>query len=215
MPTLLLKLPNSNTQVEDRPEECPYCGGKLMQKWGTTSRSVLGNQNLVAEIQRYRCGDCGGTFRHYPLEFDGPGMSGRIKQLAAVAWAIGMSLREVVAIFEEAGIELSHTTVWREGQKIVKMIKHQASESPLQRYAIDRQFVPRVSNRFGVVLAVDLGGSRPLVLGTLNEHDPRLVKKWLEPLLEGSSIEVNTLGTDLFLSRAFGKNGDAPQPIAH
>lgn len=215
MPTLIMKLPSSNTEVVEQPDECPYCGGMVIQKWGTTSRNVPGVQNTVVEVQRYRCGKCGGTFRHYPVEYDGPGMPGRIKQLAAVAWAIGMSLREVVSMFEDAGIELSHTTVWREGQKLVKLIKNQASESPLQRYAIDRQFVPRVSNRFGVVLAVDLGGSKPLVLGTLNEHDPRRVKKWLEPLLEGSSIEMTTVGTDLFLSRAFGVNVDATQAATH
>lgn len=212
MPTLMLKLPDLETDLENRPEECPYCGGKFIQKWGRTSRNVFDIQNQVTEIQRYRCGGCGGTFREYPPGIPRSGQSNRIKQLAAIAWAIGMSLREVVAIFEEFGIELSHTTVWREGQKFVKLIESQASQKPLQRYAIDRNFVPKISNRFGVVLAADFGRSKPLVLGTINEHDPRLVKKWLEPLLKDSNIEINILGTDLFLSRAFGINSEATQP---
>jgi len=211
VPTLVLKLPELKTGEEHRPEECPYCGGKFIQKWGKTSRNVKSPQYQVAEIQRYRCGDCGGSFRDESSEAAVSGQDSRVKQMAAIAWAIGMSLREVVAIFDEAGIELSHTTVWREGQKIAKLIGNRASQAPLKRFALDRHFVPRISNRFGVVLAADLGGNQPLVLGTINEHDPRIVKKWLQPLLKDSNIEVSLLGTDLFLSRAFGKVVDVSQ----
>ena len=214
MPTLMLRLPKMKTEAEHRPDKCPYCGSKLIQKWGRTSRNVVGIQNRSTEIQRYRCGECGGSFRDSLAGAAGADQSERIKKLAAISWALGMSLREVVAIFEEAGIELSHTTVWREGQKFVKLIEKQASSSPLQRYAIDRYFVPRISNRLGVVLVVDLGGPKPLVLGTINEHDPRIVKKWLEPLLTGSSIEVSILGTDLFYSHIFGQMGETSQTTA-
>jgi len=208
---IMLRLPEMERSIDQRPRACPYCGGHLLQKWGRSYRNVKETNGEAALIQRYRCGECSGTFREYPDGMDRSDQTNRIRRIAAIAWTIGMSLREVVAAFDGSGVELNHTTVWREGKKIFKQIERQVAESPSQRYVIDMNFVPRYSNGLGVVLAVDLGKRRPIVLGTVNEHNPRTVKEWLDSLICDNNIEVSILGTDLFLNRLENQVENATQ----
>lgn len=201
MPIVMLSLPETQNTCDDRACKCPYCGGHSIQKWGRSYRNSSYTNGQVDTIQRYRCGDCSGTFRVYPGIMGRSSQSNLIRRIAAIAWSVGMSLREVVATFEGSGFELSHTTVWREGKKIFKQIEQQVADSPGQKYVIDINFVPRYSNGLGVVLAVDIGKRKPIVLGTVNEHDPRIVRNWVDSLVQESDIKVSILGTEPFLNR--------------
>lgn len=196
MPIVLLHLPELNTEYSDRPRHCPYCGSQILQRWGRVAKTVRDKEEDITEILRYRCGDCERTFRFYPEGIDRSEQTLRIRQLAALAWAMGLSVRDVVEVFDELGVNLSRMTVWREGKEMAERLRSDGKTASLmKRYTIDPVYLHNVSSKLGVVIAIDLGGGKSVVLGTLDEHDPRLVKAWLEVLVSDLNIEVSVLGT--------------------
>jgi transposase-like protein len=198
MPNILISFSNQSSHRFDRPIQCPCCSSQFVQHWGNNSRNIADNRMQATEIPRYRCSSCGGTFRHYPNGVDQASQSLRIRNLAALIYALGMSSREVAEIFQSQGIQLSHMTVWREGNELVKQMRENNREYILQRYSLDRQYLPRVSQRLGVVVAIDLGLGKRNVIGTIDEDNPRVVKSYLETLIADKAIAVRILDTNLF-----------------
>jgi transposase-like protein len=198
MPNVLISLSNQSSQRPERPIHCPCCDSESVQHWGNSSRNIADNRIQETEIPRYRCSSCGYTFRQYPSGVDQASQSLRIRNLAALIYALGMSAREVAEIFQHQGIQLSHMTVWREGNDLVKRMKKNGREGILQRYSLDRMYLPRVSQRLGVVVAIDLGLGKRNVIGTINEYNPRVVKSHLETLIADETITVRILDTNLF-----------------
>ena len=195
MPVVLLRLTSYAPSEPGRPNHCPHCGGQILQRWGRVTRSISDMQSREAEIYRYRCYDCGRTFREYPRGVDRTGQSPRIRYLAALTWALGLSYRDASEFFGKKGIHLSHTTVWREGQELATRINGHKDYSSLRKYSLDPVYHKGISSKLGVVIAVDLGDGRPEIIGTVDEYNPRLVKSWLEPLVKDAGIEVIQLGT--------------------
>ena len=195
MPIVMLRLPKRITTDLPRPNACPYCGSSLLQRWGQAAKSLQDTQSRTTSVVRYRCNQCGRTFRHYPDGVDRGLQSQRIRQLAALAWAMGMSSRDVATVFNELGVSLSHMTVWRDGQEISRQLDE--SSNTLGRYTLDRYFLPGISKKLGVVLALDLGTGRSAILGTLNEYDPRRVIAWLKPQLRELNIQVELVATSM------------------
>jgi hypothetical protein len=152
----------------------------------------------VARVYRYRCNDCNRTFRVYPAGIERSNFSLRVHRLAAIAWALGMSSRDVVEYFSKFGILLSHTTVWRDGQKLIAEQSGREGGDSVKRFNLDSHFIPRVSSRLGVVIALDMGPGRVSVLGTVDEYNPRKVIAWLRSLVEGVAELVTTETSSLY-----------------
>ncbi len=195
MPVIWLKLPNQQVQSNGRPRECPYCAGSILQRWGRVTKPVRDADEAEAEIYRYRCAECERTFRHYPQGLDRSDQSRRIRQIAGLVWAMGMSTREVVGTFKDLGILVSRSTVWREGKQLAGLMDGQDGSKALKKYAVDRTYIHRVSTKLGVVVALTVEGGKSSVLGTLDEYNPRVVKSWLESLIQDIDVQVSVLGT--------------------
>lgn len=201
MPVILLRLTKAEYQPSDRPSSCPYCGSQILQRWGQVSKPVKDPQDLMTVVYRYRCEECERTFRDYPEGVDRSDYSSGIRKLAALIWALGLSYRDIINIFEDIGIQLSRSTVWREGQELVTRLNGRKLHNHIQRFRIDKNYIHKVSSKFGIVVAVDFGVGKYTILGTLNEHNPDSVKSWLQPLIYDTNIRVMELGTgklDLF-----------------
>ena len=201
MPVVTIRLPEYKTSPNGRPEKCPYCASQILQSWGQAPKNLQDIHQTYAEVHRYRCSDCGRTFRHYPQGVDRSVQSLRLRQMAALAWVIGLSSRDVVEIFQQVGIELSRMTVWREGRQLARQLQERDAQTLVKKYTLDRVYLPGVSSRFGVVIVLDPGSGKKVVLGTLDEFNPRHVKSWLEGLTQDLDFHVNVVGTD-FLSPA-------------
>ena len=196
MPVILIRLPEVSIQSNDRPGNCPYCGHQILQRWGRVTKPVKDKRKILAVIYRYRCQKCKRTFRDYPDDIDRSNHARGIRRLAALLWALGMSYREIIRMLEKNKINLSRSTIWREGQEITAQLSGKKIRQVRQEYRIDKTYIPKVSNNFGLVLAVDLGDDDYIILGTLNEHNPTYVTSWLRPLVEGTNIEIAQFGTD-------------------
>jgi DNA-directed RNA polymerase subunit RPC12/RpoP len=205
MSVILLRLPELRTKTSGRPNQCPYCDSQILQRWGRVKKQVKDMCDVVAVIYRYKCLDCGRTFRDYPDDIDRSDHGRNIRRLAAVLWALGFSYREIIRIFDERKIKLSRSTIWREGQEVYSQLSGRRIEKLRQDYQIDKTYIHKVSSKLGLVLAIDLRNDKYIILGTLNEYNPSFVTTWLRPLLKDTNIEVTHFGTDS-LDRIYAPN---------
>jgi transposase-like protein len=83
MSIVVLKLPDVKSEAEARPNRCPSCKGETFQRWGGSVRRIRDPHVRYALVYRYRCGECGHTFRHYPRGVDQAQQSQRLRKLAA------------------------------------------------------------------------------------------------------------------------------------
>ena len=197
MPAVILHLPDIEASQCRRPSRCPSCQSEILQSWGKQLKYLQDKDKNVAKVSRYRCCDCGSTFRVYPKGVDRSGNTKRIRRLAAALFAVGVSSREIEKLFKGVGIRISHSTIWRQGRELVALLEGNGSTSWQKAYSIDPDFIPKVSNRFGVVLGVDFGQERFCILGTLDEFDPRKVKSWIQPLVGDIEVEIATISTGM------------------
>jgi hypothetical protein len=160
------------------------------------SKPVQDRKELTVEIFRYRCEKCKRTFRKYPEDLDRSNHARGIRRFAALLWALGLSYREIKTLLEKNQIRLSRSTIWREGQIMTSQIAGKRVRKFQTDFWIDPAYIPNISNQFGLVLVVDFSNGKYLVIGTLNEHNPISVKSWLNPLIQGTNIEIAQFGTD-------------------
>jgi DNA-directed RNA polymerase subunit RPC12/RpoP len=196
MPVIVLHFDDFKAEIDARPERCPYCSGQIFQRWGSGAKPVQDADPEIGEYVRYHCTTCGRTFRHYPPGIDKTRLTQRVRTTAGIAWALGLSAREVVEVFADLGIELSYMTVWRNGNDLVT--KYQDSFGPNHpgRYSIDKLFLNNHGRGIGTSIMVDLGNGKTIALGRMDVVDYRKILAWLEPILKGLNIHVSTMGTD-------------------
>jgi transposase-like protein len=209
MPVIILGLRGKSASANDRPGYCPYCGNEILQRWGASQKTVQDINQEVSEVQRYRCTNCGHTFRVYPVGQDNTRLSQRIRNLAAMAWALGLSSRDVVDIFHKLGIEINQMTVWRDGHELVNRLKDPNDPSKPVRYLIDQLFLKNKGHGIGTSIVVDLGDGKSYVLGKIDEVDPRKVMSWLAPFIKDLDIEARIYGTGVLQN--FDEPGSGPE----
>ncbi len=110
---LVLSLPAMQSAPEAAPGECPACQGRRIIHHGTLERPLRDPAVRVVQVLRYRCGDCGTTFRHYPAGVGRSQPSKRLLAVAAVLWWLGLSYAAIAQVLEAMGARLSPATLWR------------------------------------------------------------------------------------------------------
>ena len=108
MAIVTLHLPAVKASAESRPAQCPYCASPLLQRWGRVTKAVKDPHVQQAQVYRYRCCQCGRTFRHYPEGLTSARQSQRLVVLVALCWVLGLSLRGTSAILSVFPVALSH-----------------------------------------------------------------------------------------------------------
>ncbi len=193
MPTsvIWLRLPDVKTSPKDRPRRCPNCASYILQRWGRITKPVRDTHELQVEVHRYRCCDCGKTFRAYPEGVDRSERTLRLRQLAALTWALGLSLEEVVTVFDSFGMKLSRTTIWRDGQAMVARLPEGRRSKLVQ--VLDRDTGETwVDARGGsVVIVLELKSGKKVLLEMLDEDDPKSVHTWLEPIALDLGLDLD------------------------
>ena len=110
-------LPEVKSAPDTRPTECPHCGGGAFHRHGQVSKPIQDLYIQEVTAMRYRCADCGRTFRHYPSGVDGHNQSKRLRGLAGLMWALGLSHRSVSHVLTALGCALSRMSSWRDVQE--------------------------------------------------------------------------------------------------
>ena len=204
MSVVILQLPKTETEPNGRPRECPYCGSHILQRWGRVTKPIKAQNDRTVLIYRYRCNECKKTFRDYPEGVDQCVHARGIRQLAALLSALGMSYRQITEVLQGYGIEVSHTTVWREGKTLGKRLPGNKIYY-LQRFKARKDNIFQLYSKLGVVFALDFGGEEYVVLGVINEHNPSMVISWLRQVLRDTDIKTMRMDTGpyVFSEHAF------------
>jgi hypothetical protein len=82
---------------------------------GTLTKPVRDLHLQQIAAQRYPYSHCRHTFHVYPDGVDRATQTLRLRHLAALTWALGLSTRAVIAIFAAFGLDVSRKKVWRDG----------------------------------------------------------------------------------------------------
>ena len=110
-------LPEVNKYPDARPLNCPYCAGVAFHKHASLEKRIKDLYIKRVTVVRYKCADCGRTFRRYPSGVDGHEQSKRLRAVAALSWALGLSHRSVGHLLTALGCELSRMSSWRDVQE--------------------------------------------------------------------------------------------------
>lgn len=117
MPRVRFTLPEVKEYPDTRPSSCPYCSGVIFHRHGVVQKAIRALYVKRVRALRYRCVECGRTFRHYPEGVDGHVQSKRLRALAALSWALGLSHRSVSDLLSSLGCGLSRMSSWRDVQE--------------------------------------------------------------------------------------------------
>lgn len=191
MAILTVRVPEVKDEAEGRPGGCPNCASSVLQGWGSVAKSIRDTNGMrTVRVRRYRCCGCGRTFRHYPAGITGAMQTRRLEVVAAMLWAMGLSLRGAKVILAVLGTSLSHQTVWRDGIALGRQAAARRARGPVRVLGVDGTGARLAGRSSGVVVAVDMGTGRPVAFVELDERDPQAVRLWLAPLVEQLGVEV-------------------------
>ncbi len=177
---------------------CLFCGSKVLQRWGSVDRKLVNTDSDTTTGFRFRCSDCNRTFRDYPERVSRSLVAFRVQYLAAWMSELGLTTREIEQALDFLGSPASRSTISRmrngyAGQMLSKRLANG------QKYYLDREFIDGISQQFGVVLGIDGGSGKVLILGTLNEsYAPRVIA-WLEEIMHGVNVTIKFKGTSFGL----------------
>jgi transposase len=186
-----MRLPDVEMSPQGRPQRCPNCGSYILQRWGTITKPVRDTHELMVKVHRYRCCDCGRTFRAYPEGVDRSERTLRLRQLAALTWALGLSLEEVVTVFDSFGMNLSRTTIWRDGQEMVARLPDGRRSKLVQVLSKQGEATWVEGHQGGVVLVLELKRKKKVLLEMLDEYDAESVQRWLEPIAVDLGLDLD------------------------
>lgn len=196
MPVVVLNFPAIEEPSQGHKRRCPYCEGDMLQGWGKVSKSVRDSQNQKITFHRFRCCQCGHTFRDYPQGVDRSFFSTRMQNLAALTFALGLSVKQVSAAFTSLGLKLSDMTIYRHGRVMVNRLHPHGRRKYEYVSLMQNCPTPSESLQTGVVLQINLDPGKTIVLNILDEYNPRNVQRWLEPVCREMGIEISLLEPD-------------------
>ena len=181
---IVLQLSSVKRNKSERPKNCPHCAGETFQRWGEVSRKIKDTKIKKVKVYRYRCTSCRRIFREYPEGISHAQQSERMKQLAVICWAFGLSHRGVEAILSAFGVRLSRMTIWRDVQAKAEQIRREKRWQPARVVGVDGGWL----GGDGVMVAVDLGDGEVLAIGAIDEKDMAAVSRWLKRLKQEHNI---------------------------
>jgi transposase-like protein len=196
MAIVRIQLPTVNPATIARPSQCPHCGSEILQRWGVVQKPLRDTDYQAVAAYRFRCTQCGRTFRHYPQGVDRADMSQRLRCLAAIAWSMGLSLRGVGIIFSAFGdgLRVSKSSVWRavqeKGEQLRRTAQAAQQKHRVRVLGVDGAWIRLNGHSTGVMVAVDMGDGQMVSMEVVDEHDAYAVYRWLKPLVEQLGVEV-------------------------
>jgi transposase len=188
---LWFRLSPISNSPKNRPTCCPHCTSAILQRWGRITKPVSDTHELEVEIHRYRCCDCKRTFRAYPEGIDRASRTVRLRQLAALTWALGLSLDEVANIFDDLGLDFSRTTIWRDGVDLMQRLPDGRRSRLIHVLSPNGNSTWIDQHSGGVILVLELKKRKKILLEMVDEVDVKAVRNWLQPITTDLGLEVD------------------------
>jgi transposase-like protein len=109
---------------------------------------------------------------------------------AVLGWRLGLSYRGVSLFLSGINTRLCPMTVWRDAQGEEQELRKHNQWKPVRVLGLDGAYVLGWGEKRPVLVAVDLGDGQPVAVGYVDEHDPRAIQRWLEPLVQRLGVSV-------------------------
>jgi DNA-directed RNA polymerase subunit RPC12/RpoP len=167
MTIVTIQLPEVKSIEENRPTKCPYCSGKIFQRWGQRKKRVKDPYIQEVIIYRYRCCQCHRTFRHYPEGISHAQQTERVKVLAAIGWRLGLSYRGIALLYDVFRTRISRMTAWRDVQQRAARLRKSWYGKTTRVVGVDGAYVLGPTGTEPLLVMVDMGTGEPIALGIL------------------------------------------------
>ena len=191
MPRIRFTLPKVKTMPEGRPSRCPYCPGSIFQCHGVVHKPIKDLYFDQVSLWRYRCTDCGRTFRYYPQGVDRHDQSQRLRALVALLWALGLSHQSISYLLAALGAPLAKMTSWRDVQEAGLRARRGLVLPALIEVLGADETVLKVKGKQRVVgLVVEPGSGEVLGLELLTQQDTPAFIRWLKKYAQGLGVKV-------------------------
>lgn len=205
---IVLQLPIVERKNSQRPKQCQYCQGEILQRWGQVNKKVKDTKVRKVKVYRYRCASCRRTFRHYPGGVTRALQSERLEKLVVVIWSLGLSYRSIALLLSAFGVAFSRMSGWRDVQQAGENLCKQVGWKRVRIAGIDGAWL----NGTGIMIAVDMGDGQPLAIGKIDEKDSAAVYRWLKLLKQKHGIGA-IVTDDLMLYRGLSERLDLGHQI--
>ena len=192
MPRVRFTLPQVKLSPDTRPAACPYCGSVYLTRHGQVTKRLSDLHISEITVHRYRCCDCGRTFRHYPQGVDRHDQSHRLRGLAALCWALGLSLRSVSHLLSALGCDLSRMSVWRDVQAAGTSALGgwlSRDRGRVRLMGADETVLKVRGRRMVVGFVTDAESGRLVGMDVLVQRDSDGFVKWLEGYVSRFGVE--------------------------
>ena len=186
-------LPQVKLHPDTRPPACPHCGSVFLNRHGAVAKPVKDLYVSQVTVHRYRCVDCRRTFRHYPQGVDGHDQSLRLRGLAALSWALGLSLRSTSHLLAAMGRELSRMSVWRDVQESGSGALSgwlSRARGQVRLMGADETVVKLKGEKTVVGFVTDAESGRLVGMDVLVERDGEGFVRWLEGYVGKFGVEA-------------------------
>ncbi len=192
MPRVRFTLPEVKESPDTRPSRCPHCGSIYLHRHGSVVKPVIDPYVSEVTVLRYRCTDCGRTFRHYPQGVDRHDQSLRLRGLAALSWALGISHRSVSHLLGALGCGLSRMSSWRDVQQAGSGARGWMSRARgrVRVLGSDETVVKLNGEKMVVGFVTDAESGQVLGIDVLVERDSMGFTRWLRGYVEGLGVEA-------------------------
>jgi transposase-like protein len=198
---LQMLLPKVEPKEINEPTACSYadCGSKRVQMHQEVLKALRDTMHKKVEVHRYRCLECGRTFRVYPLGVSKAHTSDRVKGLAVMLYVLGLSYGAVSLALTSLGVPISKTEVYNIVQAATKRIpdlKREQVFGGVKTKAVggDLTSVKCAGKWLHLGISVDAIAGLALTIAELAAEDANTLKEWMEPIVR--SVGAHILVTD-------------------
>jgi len=191
---LRLRLPEIREGEYEVPQECPYgCGGRYFALHQECRKAVSDPEYAEVTVKRYRCVECGHSFRVYPQGVSHRPRSQRLRGIGVMLYVLGLSYGGVADALRAFGWQGSKSSVYRDvqaaGEAIVRL-RAKAPRRHVQVVGADATYVVCQREEVTVAVAVDALAGDVLEVELLDSESVESLRPFLEQLKEQFDVEV-------------------------
>jgi transposase-like protein len=191
---LRLRLPEIREDEYVVPQECPYgCGGRYFALHQECPKAVSDPEYAEVKVKRYRCVQCGHSFRVYPQGVSHRPRSQRLRGIGVMLYALGLSYGGVADALRAFGWQGSKSSVYRDVQaagEAVGRLRVNGLRRRVQVVSADTTYVVCNREEITVAVAVDALAGDVLEVELVDSESAESLRAFLTQLQEQYDMEV-------------------------
>jgi hypothetical protein len=115
----------------------------------------------------------------------------RLRQIAALTWALGLSLEDVTTTFNEFGANLSRSTLWRDGQEIIRYLPEKRRKNLVYHIKNEAGNGWIDHHQGGVMIILELTTKKRIMLELVDDDTAESARSWLDPIARSLSMDLS------------------------